>query len=124
MLTQRRLPLPTILTLLAALVLSPALETHGSRGHLADSGAGFNDGSVYVAGHDRVDDSLHIELLGGIESSHCVGCLLRPTRSGLAIQRQLAARRIVGAPVSTSASDTLPIDPLMASGSPRAPPLA
>ncbi|MDH3744369.1 MAG: hypothetical protein OES47_04625 [Acidobacteriota bacterium] len=118
----RRLPsLPTILLLLAAFVVSPALETHEQRGHLSDAGV-LNDGSVYLAGHTRADDSLHIESLGSIESLHCVGCLMRQNRSGLVIRGQLTAHRVVGTSLSTLAGNALPTDPTRFSGAPRAPP--
>lgn len=119
----RRLPsLPMTLLLLAAVVLSPAFETHESRGHLPGSFGAFGDAALYVAGHDRVDDTLHIERLGSIEASHCVGCLLRENRSGVAAQRQHTARAGVTKPAYAPAAERLPLAPPRLDTAPRAPP--
>ena len=115
------LPSVVILALLGALLPSTAIEVHGVSTHL--SVAGFDHKTVYLAGHDSADKTLHIEPVSGTAAKHCLGCLLREQQLGGAAARQLARKRIVVVSVASRAPEGPRSGLESSSRIPRAPPI-
>jgi hypothetical protein len=75
---------------LAVLALGGLAAT--SHGHEQSRAAVRSDLPIFEAGHERADDSLHIEEAVRVESSPCAACLLRVgSRGATSLPRALHA---------------------------------
>ena len=116
---RHRLSLAAI-ALVAALPLSLALGLHPTDDHLATPALG--DETVYFAGHDQADRSLHIEPIAGTWDSHCPGCILREQSRSNLVAPPAGSVAVLARAAYRTLEPVLSLDPALSRRVPRAPP--